>query len=294
MNDLPLKVHTSEHGTLYQGDCLDLLRSLDDDTVDAVFADPPFNLGKNYGRGISDSLKDEEYLSWCSQWVKECTRVLAPGGALWLYNLPRWNIEIGHMCNQLGMTFRHWVALDIKMLLPIPGRLYPSHYSLLYYTKGKPKTFVRPRVPIPVCRHCGGDIKDYGGHRNKLNPEGLNLSDVWTDIPPVRHASTKHRGANALSEKMLDRVLTISTNPGDLVLDPFGGSGTTYAVAERMHRRWIGIELGDCDPIVARLTGGEKVSGVMPNRGDSGKGKVTRRPKDTARTSEAPDRLFLS
>ncbi|HUY63996.1 MAG TPA: site-specific DNA-methyltransferase [Acidimicrobiales bacterium] len=269
---MPEPLLTTAHGTLYQGDCMDFLRSLDDGAADVVFADPPFNLDKNYGSGIKDRLPDDEYLDWCRTWVKECVRVVTPGGAIWLYNLPKWNIEVGHSLNEAGMTFRHWVAIDIKMLLPIPGRLYPSHYSLLYYTKGKPKTFVRPRVPIPVCRHCGGDIKDYGGHRKALNPEGLNVSDVWTDIPPVRHAKTKHRGANALSEKMLERVLTISSEEGDLVLDPFGGSGTTYAVAERMHRRWIGCELGDAEPIVARLTGGPKVEGIMPEKGACGKG----------------------
>ncbi len=265
-------VFRSEHGELHQGDCLDLLASLDDASVDVVFADPPFNLNKDYGKGVSDNLAEHEYLEWCARWIKECCRVLKPGGAFWLYNLPKWNIELGHRLNENGMLFRHWVAIDIKMLLPIPGRLYPSHYSLLYYTKGKPKSFVRPRVPIPVCRHCGGDIKDYGGHRKKLNPEGLNLTDVWTDIPPVRHRKTKKRGANQLSERMLERVLTISSDEGDLVFDPFGGSGTTYAVAEQMHRRWLGVELGDVEPIIARLEG-RNFDVQLPNKGDAGKGK---------------------
>lgn len=277
-------IYESTHGRLHEGDCLDMLRSLDDESVDMVFADPPFNLGKEYGRGINDRLKAEEYLQWCATWVKECGRVVAPGGAFWLYNLPKWNIELGHYMNECGLMFRHWVAIDIKMLLPIPGRLYPSHYSLLYYSKGKPKTFVRPRVPIPTCRHCGGDIKDYGGHRNKLNPEGLNLSDVWTDIPPVRHRRTKTRGANQLSEKLLERVLSISSTEGDLVCDPFGGSGTTYVVAERMHRRWVGSELGDCQPIIDRLEGRE-ANVAMPNKGDSGKGpeRARRQRRLTAR-----------
>ena len=167
--------------------------------------------------------------------------------------------------------FRHWVAVDIKYSLPIPGRLYPSHYSMLYYTKGKPKSFHRPRVPIPICRHCGGDIKDYGGHRNKLHPDGLNLTDVWTDIPPVRHRKTKRRGANELSIKLLRRVLEIASEPGDLVLDPFGGGGSIYAAAEEMHRHWLGVELGDCEPIIRRLRGEEPVV-ASPGRGDAGKG----------------------
>jgi site-specific DNA-methyltransferase (adenine-specific) len=243
-------------GRLYHGDCLEFLPTVPDESVDLVFADPPFNLGKAYGKGVDDARVPEDYLKWCAAWIKECSRVVAPGGSFFLYNLPKWNIELGHFMNAAGLLFRHWITIDIKLSLPIQGRLYPAHYSLLYYSKGKPKTFSRPRIPIPACRHCGGDIKDYGGHRNKLNPEGLNLSDVWSDISPVRHQAAKHRSANELPEKLLTRILEIATVPGDTVLDPFGGSGTAYAVAERMGRRWVGCELADVDPIIHRLQGG--------------------------------------
>lgn len=218
-------IFETDLGRLYKADCLQVLPALEGESVDLVFADPPFNLNKDYGKGIKDSLTEDEYLSWCRRWIAESVRLLKPGGAFFLWNLPKWNVELGPCLKQEGMMFRHWIAVDIKYSLPIPGRLYPSHYSLLYYTKGKPKFFNRPRVPIPVCRHCGGDIKDYGGHRNKLNPEGLNLTDVWADIPPVRHRSTKKRGANELSIKLLKRVLEIASEPGDVVLDPFGAQG---------------------------------------------------------------------
>ena len=69
---------------------------------------------------------------------------------------------------------------------PRGNKLYPAHYALLYFTKGKPKTFNRVRLPIPVSRHCGRDIKDYGGHRKYLNPAGLNLTDFWEDTSPAR------------------------------------------------------------------------------------------------------------
>jgi site-specific DNA-methyltransferase (adenine-specific) len=287
-------VHETSLGTLFQGDCLDLLPTLQDHSVDLVFADPPFNLGKEYGKGINDTRQSEDYLGWCRSWLKECTRVLTPGGAIFVYNIPRWNIEVGHYLRDFGLIFRHWIAIDIKFGLPITGRLYPSHYSLLYFTHGKPKTFSRPRVPVPVCRHCGGDIKDYGGHRNKLHPDGLNLTDIWADIPPVRHRTTKRRGANELSEKLLDRVLEIATVPGDLVLDPFGGSGTTYAVAERMHRRWVGCELGDVTSIIRRLEG-QPPETELPGRGDSGKGikRLTRqRGKDEHKPTDTTPVLF--
>jgi site-specific DNA-methyltransferase (adenine-specific) len=274
------RVLATEHGVLYRGDCLDLLPALTDASVDLWFADPPFNLAKDYGDGVGDRLPDAEYIAWMRAWLLEAVRLLRPGGSLFVYNLPRWNIEAGHVLNQAGLLFRHWIAIDIKLSLPIAGRLYPAHYSLLYYSRGRPARFSRPRIPVPVCRHCGGDIRDYGGHRDKLHPEGLNLSDVWSDIPPVRHRTTKRRSANELSEKLLERVLRIASEPGDLVLDPFGGSGTTYAVAERMHRHWIGMELGDCDPIVRRLTG-RAADVPAPHRGDAAKGQrraVTPRP----------------
>src|SRR5262249_23961707 len=96
-------------------------------------------------------------------------------------------------------------------------------------------------------------------HRHAMNPKGVNLKDVWTDIPPVRHRKFKsaERSANALSTKVLDRVVEISTVPGDLVLDPFGGSGTTFAVCELKQRHWIGIEIDFADVIVSRFEDGD-------------------------------------
>lgn len=261
---------TTSYGRLYKADCRDIIPSIPDGSIDCIFADPPFNLGKDYGSDTNDSLTHIEYLDWCDSWLKGCISLLSPGGAIFLFNLPKWNIELGARLNQLGMEFRHWIAIDLKMSLPIGGKLYPSHYSLLYYTRGKPRVFHRTRIPVAICRHCGGEIKDYGGHRNKLHENGITITDVWTDIAPVRHPSSKHRQGNELSEKLIRRVIEISTNAGDTIFDPFGGSGTTFAVAEEMHRNWIGCEIGDTDPIVARMNG-TAFAIVAPNRGDSGR-----------------------
>jgi site-specific DNA-methyltransferase (adenine-specific) len=136
-----------------------------------------------------------------------------------------------------------------------PDASTPRITACFYYSKGKPKTFRKIRTPIETCRHCGGEIRDYGGHRHAMNPKGVNLKDVWTDIPPVRHwkFKSKARRANALSTKILDRVIEMSTLPGDLVLDPFGGSGTTFAVCEAKQRHWLGIEIDFADVIAERL-----------------------------------------
>jgi site-specific DNA-methyltransferase (adenine-specific) len=251
--------YASSLGALFATDCMKLLPEIRNGVVDTVFADPPFNLGKLYGANCDDLLPEDRYLDWCKTWVKECCRTIKPGGAFFLYNLPKWNILLGAYLAELGMDFRHWIAIEMSASLPIPGRLHPSHYSLLYYTKGKPNTFQRIRTPIQTCRHCGGEVKDYGGHRDAMNPMGVNLKDVWADIPPVRHWKFKSKGrkANALSTKVLDRVVEMSTVRGDMVIDPFGGSGTTFAVCEKKGRQWLGSEIDFAQEIIDRLVDGE-------------------------------------
>lgn len=106
---------------------------------------------------------------------------------------------------------------------------------------------------MEICRHCGGDIKDYGGYKNKLNKNGLNLSDVWHDLSPVRHGKYKSRESNELPIKLLERVISMASNEGDLIFDPFGGSGTTFIVSEILKRRWIGCEIGPVDSIIKRF-----------------------------------------
>ena len=252
----PTPIFATELGALYHGDCLSVLPYIRDESVDTVFADPPFNLGKVYGTKVDDNRKETEYVGWCKQWIDECIRVLKPGGSFFLYNIPKWNVLLGAHLMERGLTFRHWIAINIKFGLPISGRLYPAHYSLLYYSKGRPKTFRSIRTPIQTCRHCGGEVKDYGGHRDAMNPLGVNLMDVWDDVPPVRHwkFKSKKRKTNQLSTKVLHRVIQLSTNEGDLVLDPFGGSGTTFDVCERTGRHWLGTELESCDVIIERLS----------------------------------------
>ena len=247
-------VFETEFGKLYQCDCLDLLKTMHSDSVDLVFADPPFNLNKLYPSKIDDNLKAEQYLSWCENWIYECARVLKPGGSFFTWNLPKWNTYLSEFLNTI-LTFRHWISVDIKYSLPVRGRLYPSHYSLLYYCKGdKPNTFHPDRLPMGICPHCYNDLKDYGGYKNKMNPDGINISDVWLDIPPVRHAKYKKRnGANELSVKLVDRIIEMSTDKGDLVFDPFGGSGTTYVVSELKKRKWLGVEIGPIDCIIDRF-----------------------------------------
>lgn len=243
----------NSYGTLYNGDCIDIMKTLPDSYVDLVFADPPFNLGKTYDPGIDDNMTMSMYINWTHDWLDECIRILKPGGRIFVYNLPKWCTYIAAYLEQ-SLTFWDWITVDMKFSLPIPNRLYPAHYALVSFIKGsKATTFNNQRIPMQTCRHCGGEIKDYGGYKDKMNPLGVNVSDVWSDIYPVRHKNSKNRKYNELSVKLLDRIVSMATDEGDIVFDPFGGSGTTYIVAQILKRKWIGCELGDCEVIKQRL-----------------------------------------
>ena len=157
----------TDYGQLYEADCLDFLWQQPDECVDLAFADPPFNLGKKYASKIDDVRAEDDYLIWCKEWLDELIRTLKPGGSLFLWNLPKWNLPLGaHIGKKL--TFRHWISVDIKYSLPISGRLYPAHYSLLYFVKGKRPTIFHPdRLPVPCCRQCGRELRDEGvAHRH--------------------------------------------------------------------------------------------------------------------------------
>ena len=249
---LEIKYQT-ELGELYQGDCISLMKQMPSNSVELIFADPPFNLNKIYESGIDDRLSEEKYIQWTEEWILECIRILAPGGSLYIYNIPYWATHISNILNKY-LNFRHWISISLKGLIPVANKLHPSHYALLYYVKGeKASTFNKQRIPMSTCRHCGGEVHDYGGKKKDLSPEGLSLSDVWVDINPVRHKKFKNRDANELPVKLLHRIISISSNEGDVIFDPFGGSGTTYTVSEYLNRKWIGIEIGEINTIINRI-----------------------------------------
>jgi site-specific DNA-methyltransferase (adenine-specific) len=126
-------VFQTELGTMYQGDCLSLMSGMEKESVDLIFADPPFNLDKTYESGINDKMAGEEYLRWTEKWILNCVELLKEGGSIFIWNLPKWNTYISKILNQ-HLTFKHWIAVDIKYRMPIKNRLYPSHlwFALLF------------------------------------------------------------------------------------------------------------------------------------------------------------------
>jgi len=161
---------------IIQGDCLDLLKEIPDNSIDMTFADPPFNLKKKYN-GYKDSLEFQDYLNWCEKWIAEMVRVTKPTGSIFVHNIPKWLTYYATFLNKLA-DFKHWISWDAPSG-PMGKTLQPSHYGILYYAKDVSQNkFYEIRYPHKRCRKCVYLLKDYGGKKAGLHPFGPLVSDV--------------------------------------------------------------------------------------------------------------------
>jgi site-specific DNA-methyltransferase (adenine-specific) len=224
-----------------QGDSLNLLKNIPDNSIDITFADPPFNLKKKYN-SYKDSLEFKEYLDWCEKWISEMVRVTKPAGSIFLHNIPKWLTYYAGFLNTMA-DFRHWISWDAPTS-PMGKSLQPGHYGILFYAKDiKQSKFYEIRYPHKRCRKCEYVLKDYGGKKPGLHPFGPLVSDVWTDIHRVKHNKYRDKHPCQLPIHLLERIILMSTDEGDIVLDPFMGTGTTAIAAKRLGRKYIGFDL---------------------------------------------------
>lgn len=223
------------------GDAIEEMKKIPDSSIDMTFADPPFNLNKKYSN-YKDEKTSEDYIKWCEQWLNEMVRITKPTGSILVHNIPKWLIYFANHLNKIAV-FKHWIAWD-SMGAPLGKTLLPSHYGILFYTKSpKGFKFHELRSPHKKCRVCGEMIKDYGGKKSQINPYGTLLSDVWTDIHRIRHGTRRDAHPCQLPEPLLERLILMTTNEGDVVLDPFIGAGTTALAAKRLGRNYIGMDI---------------------------------------------------
>ena len=223
------------------GDAIDIMRKIPDDSIDMTFADPPFNLNKKYGN-YKDKKASEEYIKWCNQWLTEMVRITKSTGSILVHNIPKWLIYHANHLNKIAF-FKHWIAWD-SMSIPLGKTLLPAHYGILFYTKNqKGFKFHELRSPHKKCSHCNKMIKDYGGKKEQINPLGTLLSDVWSDIHRIRHRNRRDEHPCQLPEPLLERLILMTTDEKDIVLDPFIGAGTTALASKRLGRNFIGIDI---------------------------------------------------
>jgi len=240
------------------GDALEIMRELPDNSVDVSFVDPPFNLGKSYN-SYKDHIEENEYLEWSKKWILEMIRITKPIGSIFIHNIPKWLIEyyriimnekervkeddkyFQHLKN---LRFIDWIVWN-EPGSPKGKYLYASHYGILWLGKSNKTKFFNLRVPHKFCPTCHALLKDYGGKKSQINEFGTILSDVWDDIHRYKHPKRRDSHPNQLPEPLLERILLMSAEQGDLVFDPMVGVGTTCIAAKKLGMHYIGIDIDD-------------------------------------------------
>ena len=218
------------------GDCIDVLRSLDRESVDLVVTDPPYNIGVDYGRGKKADRRPD-YGIWCERWINWCYRALRHGGSMWIISGQEHGAEIDIAMQRCGMTMRNRITWHETFGVYCHGKFGRCSRPIYYAVKGKGFTFNREAVTIPSARQT-----KYGDSR--AAPGGKIMSDVWQINRVCGTFRERVKGVpTQLPEELVRRIVGVSSNPGDTVLDPFAGSGTIPSVAAAMGRKAIGIEL---------------------------------------------------
>jgi DNA modification methylase len=266
---------------LILGDNLEILKTLAGETVDVIYLDPPFFSNRNYeviwgDEGEIRSFKDrwaggiDHYVAWLYERVEQMYRVLKSTGSIFLHCDWHANayIRVLILDKIFGeKNFRNEIIWCYAGPGNVKNRLAQKHDTIYFYSKSDNLYFDADSIRLPyneetvartnrgastsgIMAHVKGDISER--HKNRLNDKGKYPEDYWVDIPRLQGNGSERIGyPTQKPEALLERIITMGSRKGDIVLDPFMGGGTTLAVADKLNRRWIGI---DQSPMAVKVT----------------------------------------
>jgi site-specific DNA-methyltransferase (adenine-specific) len=250
--DIPILFYRHPNGEIWIGNAITWLRSLETESVDMIFADPPYNIKKAEWDSFESQ---EEYLQWSLQWIEQAARVLKSTGTLYVCGFSEILADLKLPASRFfkGCKWLVWYYKNKANLGSDWGR---SHESLLHFRKSQRFTFNVDNVRLPYGNHTlkypghpQAKTSQYGkGQSGKdmlwqPHPKGAKPRDV-IEIPTTcngMHEKTPH--PTQKPEELLRKIVLASSNTDDLVVDPFLGSGTTAVVAEQLGRKWKGCDI---------------------------------------------------
>lgn len=248
---------------LYHGDNLKILAALPTESIDLIYADPPFFTGRDFGAFDDRWSIVNEYIDWLRSRIESCHRILKSTGSFYLHCDSHANFRIRYMLDKIfgDKQFRNEIIWHKGVRgTELKNRYQHSHDMLLYYSKSKNcvwnqltqsykagslkrynRTDEHGQKYALISRKKSNGTAYYG--RAYLKKEGKRIEDVIQDIPTMGTGKSERTGYPTQKPlALLERIVKASSNPGDVVLDPFCGSGTTLAAADKLGRRWIGID----------------------------------------------------
>lgn len=214
------------------GDAIKLMDTLENESIDLIIADPPYNLGKNYGNNL-DNKEFDEYIEFSRAWLSGAKRLLKPDGTIYIFMGVRF---ISYLYNilerELEMSFNSWITWHYTQGIGKTKGFSPRHDDILMFTKSNKFKFNIDAIRVPQ--------KFY---RERNNMRGANPGDVW-EFSHVHYCQENRQShPTQKPEGLIERMVLASSNQFDTVLDPFSGSGTTLRVCQQTHRNALGIEL---------------------------------------------------
>ncbi|MCB0119850.1 MAG: site-specific DNA-methyltransferase [Anaerolineales bacterium] len=261
----PQLLYKHPHGVIYVGDSFRWLSSVESESIDLVIADPPYNINK----AEWDSFESQQaYVQWSLRWIEQAARVLKPSGTLYVCGFSEILADIKLPALKFFAGCR-WLIWHYKNKANLRSDWGRSHESILHFRKSKTFTFNLDDVRIPYGNHTTqypertqAETSQYGNRAGartnqvwRPNPRGAKPRDV-IEIPTTcngMHESTPH--PTQKPEELIRKLVLASSNEGDLVIDPFLGSGTTAVVAEQLGRKWMGCDLSEiyCQWAIERI-----------------------------------------
>lgn len=244
--------------TIHQEDCVRALGALPEGSIDLVFADPPFNIGYKYD--VYDDRKDaEDYLEWSREWMDGVKRALKSDGAFWLAIGDEFAAELKVLATRdLGFHCRSWVIWYYTFGVNCKLKFNRSHAHLFHFVKDAKKfTFNRAAIAVPSARQLvyadsranpdGRVPDDTWILRPQDCPEGFRPDENTWYFPRVNGTFKERKGFHGcqMPEQLLGRIIKVSSNEGETVLDPFSGSATTVAVAKKLNRRFVAFDISE-------------------------------------------------
>ena len=220
------------------GDCIELLSKVRKPFADLIFADPPFNIGYEYDK-YNDKQDREQYIAWTKDWMTVCKKVLKPHGSLYIAIADEYAANVKIIADALGLFLRNWLIWHYTFGQQMKNKFARSHTHIFYFVNDEKNfTFNDYAVRVPSDRQL-----IYNDRR--ANPVGKMPDDVWSQYSRVCGTFKERTGWHPcqMPESLLKRIIAASSNPGDCVLDPFSGSGTTAAAAYQLDRNYVAVEV---------------------------------------------------
>lgn len=242
-----------ENGVLFTADSLQWLKEICDESVDLIFADPPYNIKKADWDKFESQ---EEYIKWSLKWIEEASRILKPSGSLYICGFSEILADLKHPAMRYFSNCR-WLIWHYRNKANLGNDWGRSHESILHLRKNNTFKLNIDDIRVPY----GAHTLKYPSHPQAESSQYSNgklSSRIWTpnplggkpkdviEIPTTCNGmgeKTKH--PTQKPEELLRKLILASSNPSDIILDPFSGSGTTLVTAEQLGRKWIGCDMNE-------------------------------------------------